>query len=200
LELTDQAARLLEAAAFALALGYVVLSIRQRAVAWPLMVASSALYGVLFLAGRLYGQTLLQGVFIVIALWGWWQWTHGRKDERPLAVTPLPVRQRLLLLAVWLGATVSVALALARLTDAASPWLDGFTTVGSLLAQLLIARKYTDAWPAWLVINLVSVALFLQQQLLLTAALYAIMAALSVAGWWIWRRSARSTATAQGAA
>jgi nicotinamide mononucleotide transporter len=95
---------------------------------------------------------------------------------------------------------VSVALALARLTDAASPWLDGFTTVGSLLAQLLIARKYTDAWPAWLVINLVSVALFLQQQLLLTAALYAIMAALSVAGWWIWRRSARSTATAQGAA
>jgi nicotinamide mononucleotide transporter len=200
LQLTDQAARLLEPAAFAFALGYVVLSIRQRALAWPLMVASSALYGVLFLAGRLYGQTLLQGVFIVIALWGWWQWTHGRKGDRRLEVTPLGVRQRLLLFAVWFGATVPAAFALGRLTDAASPWLDGFTTIGSLLAQLLTARKYTEAWPAWLVINLISVALFLQQKLLLTAALYALMAALSLAGWWTWHRNARAAATTQATA
>lgn len=190
MQLSEQAAGLIEASAFALALGYVVLSIRQRPLAWPLMIAASALYGLLFLASRLYGQALLQLVFIAIALWGWWQWTHGRKDDRPLGVTALRLPQRLLLVVTCGVATALVALLLGRGTDAASPWLDAFTTVGSLLAQLLTARKYTDAWIGWLVVNLVSVALFLQQQLLPTALLYAILAALSVAGWWTWRRAA----------
>lgn len=191
---SDQAARIIELLAFALALGYVLLSIRQRPAAWPLMMAASALYGLVFLASRLYGQALLQLVFIAIAAWGWWQWTHGRKDDRPLTVTGLRLSQRLLLLLTCGVATALAALLLGRGTDAASPWLDAFTTVGSLLAQLLTARKYTDAWVGWLVVNLVSIALFLQQQLLPTALLYAILAALSVAGWWTWRRSQRGSA------
>jgi nicotinamide mononucleotide transporter len=189
--LSDQAARAIELIAFALALGYVMLSIRQRPAAWPLMMAASALYGLLFLGSRLYGQALLQLVFIAIAVWGWWQWTHGRKEDRPLSVTSLRLSQRLLMLVTCGAATALAALLLGRGTDAASPWLDAFTTVGSLLAQLLTARKYTDAWIGWLLVNLVSVALFLQQQLLPTALLYAIMAALSVAGWWTWRQSER---------
>lgn len=190
LALSDHAARVIELVAFALALGYVLLSIRQRPIAWPLMIAASTLYGLLFLASRLYGQALLQLGFIAIAAWGWWQWTHGRKDDRPLAVSTLRLPQRLLLVVACGVATVLAALLLGRGTDAASPWLDAFTTVGSLLAQVLTARKYTDAWIGWLVVNLVSVALFLQQQLMPTALLYAIMAALSVAGWWAWRRAA----------
>ncbi|MCA3218381.1 MAG: nicotinamide mononucleotide transporter [Burkholderiales bacterium] len=181
---------MIELVAFALALGYVLLSIRQRPIAWPLMIAASTLYGLLFLASRLYGQALLQLGFIAIAAWGWLQWTHGRKDDRPLAVSTLRLPQRLLLVVACGVATVLAALLLGRGTDAASPWLDAFTTVGSLLAQVLTARKYTDAWIGWLVVNLVSVALFLQQQLMPTALLYAIMAALSVAGWWAWRRAA----------
>jgi nicotinamide mononucleotide transporter len=190
--LSDQAARAIELFAFALALGYVLLSIRQRPAAWPMMMAASALYGLLFLASRLYGQALLQLVFIAIAVWGWWQWTHGRKDDRPLTVTALRLSQRLLLLLACGVATALAALLLGRGTDAASPWLDAFTTVGSVLAQFLSARKYTDAWIGWLVVNLVSIALFMQQQLLPTAFLYAIMAALSVAGWLTWRRSERA--------
>jgi nicotinamide mononucleotide transporter len=196
LPLVESNASLIEAAAFALALGYVVLSIRQRPLAWPLMIVSSALYGLLFLAGRLYGQTVLQVAFIGVAAWGWWQWTHGRKDDQPLSVTALTTSQRRQLLGVCVAGSVLTALALGRLTDAAAPWLDAFTTVGSLLAQALTARKYTEAWIGWLVINAVSVVLFLQQQLLLTALLYAILAALSVAGWWQWRRSERRAGTA----
>jgi nicotinamide mononucleotide transporter len=196
LPLLESNANLIEAAAFALALGYVVLSILQRPLAWPLMIGSSALYGLLFLAGRLYGQSVLQLAFIAVAAWGWWQWTHGRKGDGPLIVTALTRSQRWQL--VSFGALVSVlaALALGRLTDAAAPWLDAFTSVGSLIAQTLTARKYTEAWIGWLVINALSVGLFLQQQLLLTALLYAILTALAVAGWRQWRRSERAATLA----
>lgn len=189
-----------ESAAFVLALGYVLLSIRQIVLAWPLMIVSSLLYGLLFAASKLYGQAALQGVFVGIALWGWWQWRHGTKAAAPLAVTPLPRRARLLAVAFWIGTTLALSEAMTRFTDAAAPMLDAFTTGGSLLAQVLTARKYTEAWPAWLVVNAVSVALFVQQQLWMTAVLYAVFVVLSVVGWWQWRRDAARATAAPAAA
>lgn len=188
--LPESAQPLVEGAAFVLALGYVLLSIRQDVRAWPLMIASSALYAVLFAGTRLYGQALLQAAFIAIAAWGWWQWRFGRKDTQPLAVTALAPHAQLALAGGWTVATIAGALLLARLSDAATPWLDAFTTAGSLAGQVLTARKYVEAWPVWLLVNGVSVAMFVQQQLWLTAALYALFAALSVTGWLAWRRAA----------
>jgi len=184
----------IEHAAFALALGYVLLSIRQIVWAWPLMIASSLLYGLLFYSARLYGQSALQALFVGIACWGWWQWRFGAKDERPLAVTWLTTRARLGVAAGWAAATAAGALLLARLTDAAAPGLDAFTTLGSVIGQVLIARKYVEAWPLWIVVNTVSLVLFVQQQLWLTALLYALLALLAVAGWRTWARAARPPA------
>ena len=193
-DLPDYTTTLIEAAAFVLALGYVLLSIRQIVWAWPLMIASSLLYAVLFAASKLYGQMGLQGMFVAIALWGWWQWKFGRKAERPLAVSSLGLRLQLWLICAWVAAAFSSAAALGRLTDAAAPWLDAFTTTGSLIAQLLTARKYVEAWPAWLIVNAVSVALFAGQQLWLTALLYGIFLLLSAVGWAAWRRDAARAA------
>jgi nicotinamide mononucleotide transporter len=192
--LPDAATTLIEAAAFVLALGYVLLSIRQVVWAWPLMIASSLLYAVLFATSKLYGQMALQGMFVAIALWGWWQWKFGRKAERPLAVSGLWLRVQLWLICAWVAAAFVSAAALGRLTDAAAPWLDAFTTTGSLIAQLLTARKYVEAWPAWIVVNGVSVALFAGQQLWLTALLYGIFLLLSAVGWAAWRRDAARAA------
>lgn len=185
--LSDSAATALEWTAVAFALGYVVLSIRQMVWAWPLMIASSLLYGLIFASARLYGQAALQLMFVAIGAWGWWQWRFGRKDNAPLTVSALSLRTRLLLVAVWVLATVLAAPLLARLTDAAAPWLDAFTTTGSVLAQVLTARKMREAWLGWIAINGVSVLLFAGQGLWPTAALYALFAALSVAGWRAWR-------------
>lgn len=187
-------APLIEGCAFVLALGYVLLSIRQVHWAWPLMAASSTLYGLLFVAARLYGQALLQAAFVVIALWGWWQWRYGRRAAQPLAVARLGGRRAALLATAVALATVGIAAFLAHRTDAAAPWLDAFTAIASLAAQLLTARKYLEAWAAWLVINVVSVLLFAQQSLWLTAALYAIFALLSLAGWRRWRQALRAPA------
>jgi len=185
------ATTLIEPAAFVLALGYVLLSIRQVHWAWPLMIGSSVLYGLLFASARLYGQMALQAAFVAIALWGWWQWKFGRRGAAPLQVAVLALPVRLALLGGWAAITFGAALALGRWTDAASPALDAFTTVGSVIAQTLTARKFTEAWPAWLLVNGVSLALFVQQQLWLTALLYGLFVILSVIGWRAWLRDAQ---------
>ncbi len=67
----------LEVVAVVLSLAMVAMNLRVNPWAWPLAIAASLLYGVLFEHYGLYGEAALQLVFVVASLWGWWQWLWG---------------------------------------------------------------------------------------------------------------------------
>ncbi|WP_418321466.1 nicotinamide riboside transporter PnuC [Piscinibacter sakaiensis] len=191
----------LEIVAFVLALVMVGCNMRVNPLAWPLAIVSSALYAALFLDSRLYGEAGLQLVFITVAFWGWWQWLRGTTDSgAPLRVRWLEPRKRWALLATMAVAWPALALLLATYTDSDVPWFDAFPTAGSLLGQWLLGRKYVENWLAWLIVNIVSVALFVHKGLWLTVLLYALFVVLSVLGWLAWRRLANNQPTAAIAA
>jgi nicotinamide mononucleotide transporter len=176
----------LELVAFALALAMVGFNIRVNPWGWPLAIVSSLLYFGLFWNSRLYGDAALQIFFAVIAVWGWWQWLPGQNQGQALHVRALPVAHRAgLLLAMGLM-WPATGWFLKTYTDTDVPWWDAFPTAASVIAQWLLGRKYAENWLVWMVVNLVSVALFAYKGLWLTALLYAIFCALSVVGWRAW--------------
>ena len=180
-----------EVTAFVLGLWMVERNIRVHPLGWPLAIASSALYGLLFADARLYGEAGLQGFFIVVSAWGWHQWLRGTEaGGGPLQVRPMARRERWFTVLVTLAAWPALALLLTRGTDSDVPWLDALPTVASVTGQWLLARKRVEAWAVWLAVNVFSVGLFAYKALWLTALLYAVFAVLSVAGWRAWRRLA----------
>ena len=179
----------LELLATVLALWMVVCNLRVNPLGWPLAIASSALYGLLFVHSKLYGEAALQLVFIVLGGWGWWQWLRGTGDAgHKLQVRRLTPRQRWVAVAATLAAWPLLGALLARLTDSDVPYLDALPTVGSLAGQYLLARKWVDNWPAWVLVNVFSVALFATKGLWLTTGLYLLFALMALAGWRAWSR------------
>ncbi len=179
----------LELAAFVLSLWMVERNLRVNPLAWPLAMLASALYGLLFLHHRLYGEAGLQLVFIVAAAWGWWQWLHGHEaDGSQLRVHRLRRAQRWQLLLAVAAAWPLFGLLLRHYTDSDVPFLDALPTVGSLAGQVLLARKRVENWLVWLAVNVVSVGLFAVKGLWLTVLLYSLFALLSVVGWRAWLR------------
>jgi len=187
------AVSLLEVVAFALAIVMVVLNMRVNALAWPLAIISSLLYFALFWNSRLYGDASLQVFFALVALWGWWQWLRGRAaDGAALQVRALPVRGRWALLLALALAWPATGLFLKTFTDTDVPWWDAFPTAASVIGQWLLGRKYVENWPAWVVVNVVSVGLFAYKGLWLTTLLYSLFVAMSFMGWRAWARLARA--------
>ncbi|MBV8379249.1 MAG: nicotinamide mononucleotide transporter [Paucibacter sp.] len=179
----------LEVVAFVLAIWMVVCNMRVNALAWPLAIVSSLLYFLLFWDGKLYGEASLQLLFAAIGLWGWWQWLRGTgSDGEKLHVQRLSptglARAVLATLAGW----PLLGWFLAHHTDSPLPFWDALPTVGSLVGQWLLGRKYTENWPAWILVNLVSIVLFAIKGYWLTVILYAVFVPLSVAGWRAWRK------------
>ncbi|MGD9835699.1 MAG: nicotinamide riboside transporter PnuC [Piscinibacter sp.] len=181
----------LELIAVVLALVMVALNMRVNPLAWPLAIASSLLYCLLFWDSRLYGEAGLQLFFVVVALWGWWQWLRGTMDNgSALRVRALSRRATLGSLLALAIAWPALALFLDHRTDSDVPWFDAFPTAASVIGQWLLGRKYVENWLVWLLVNVVSVALFAFKGLWLTVLLYAMFAVLSVVGWRAWRRLA----------
>ena len=181
----------LEVVAFGLAIAMVLYNMRVNPLAWPLAIASSLLYFALLWKSGLYGEAWLQIFFVIVAGWGWWQWLRGRQaDGSALRPRPLGSRGLLTALGAFVLAWPSIYYLLSRHTDSQVPWWDAFPTAGSVVAQFLLARQYIENWPAWVVVNVASVALFAYKQLWLTALLYLIFIGLSFAGWRAWRRLA----------
>ena len=179
----------LELVAFVLAIAMVVFNMRVNPLGWPLAIVSSALYFLLFWNSRLYGDASLQLFFVVIAFWGWWQWLRGTAaDGSALQVRELGPRQRWQLLVALAVAWPATGLFLKTFTDTDVPWWDAFPTAASVIGQWLLGRKYVENWLAWIVVNVVSVALFAYKGLWLTVILYGIFIVMSVFGWRAWRR------------
>lgn len=189
-----------EVCAFVLGLWMVERNIRVHPWGWPLAIASSALYALLFADARLYGEAGLQGFFIAVSFWGWRQWLQGTETGgAPLQVRFMSAKGRVLAVGITLAAWPLLALLLSRQTDSDVPWLDALPTVASITGQWLLARKRVEAWAVWLAVNLFSIGLFLHKSLWLTALLYAVFAVLSVAGWRAWRRLATRQAGPESA-
>jgi nicotinamide mononucleotide transporter len=182
----------LEIVAFGLSVWMVVCNMRVDPLAWPLAIAASLLYGLLFAHSKLYGEGGLQVFFVLIAAWGWWQWKFGTQDGgAPLVVRHLDGSTRATLAALSLGAWPLLGLLLDHATDSDVPYFDAFPTALSITGQWLLGRKYVENWPTWVLVNVVSVGLFAVKGLWLTVALYALFTLMALAGWRTWSALAR---------
>ena len=183
-----------ELIAFVLSVITVVLNIRQTHWAWLFAIASSALYGVVFYGARLYGDMGLQGVFIAVSVWGWYQWLRGGEQHKGLQVTRSDAAGWRNGILGWLVAFALLAWFLDTWTDTDVPYIDGFLTAGSLLGQVLLSRKKVENWIVWIVVDVLYVGLYIHKDLYLTAVLYAVFIVLAYIGLRAWSRGAVSKA------
>ena len=175
---------------FAAALGVIAvwLTVRQNPWCWPIGLVMVVLYSWIFYEVKLYSDMLLQGVYAVLQLYGWWQWTRRGEQRSARQVTVLSASPLLAGLAIGAVGSVLLGAAMARWTDAAQPWLDAALTAFSLVAQVWMAHKRVQCWALWVVVDVIFVGLFLYKGLWLTAALYALFTLLAVRGWLAWQR------------
>ncbi|MFP5392962.1 MAG: nicotinamide riboside transporter PnuC [Gammaproteobacteria bacterium] len=183
-----------ELTAFLLSMATVYLNIRQNHWAWLFSIVASGAYGVVFFDARLYGDMGLQGVFIAVSVWGWYQWLRGGEAHQGLGVSVLDARGWGLSLAGWLGGYLVLAWFLRAYTNTDVPHMDAFLTAGSLVGQVLLSRKKVENWLTWIVVDVLYVGLYVYKNLMLTAILYAVFVMMAVAGWRAWSGSVGKTA------
>ena len=186
--------------AVALALGYLLLAVRQNPWCWACAIASAAIYLVLFARGGLVMQAALQLYYIGMAVYGWRAWRSGAAGA-PLPVSRWSARRHALGIGFVLVATLVNGWVIGRSTGGWVPYVDAFVAWASVFATWLVARKVLENWLYWIVVDAVAVGLYWSQGFRPTAALFVLYVVIAVRGYFAWRADlARESVPAPGPA
>lgn len=179
----------LETLAVVLGIGYLLLAMRESSLCWYCAFLSTALYVWIFGDVSLYMESALNVYYMAMAIYGWLQWQRGGADKSGVKIIRWTARQHILGVAIILAASVTSGYLLSSNTAAKLPYLDSFTTWGSVFATIMVAQKVLENWLYWIVINSVSIYLYIDRGLDQTAAMFFLYLVLASIGFLTWKKA-----------
>lgn len=156
---------------------------------YPTGLVALLMYTWIYYEARLYAEALLQIICFALMVYGWYEWLHGGANKKELPVTKTPRW-------AWMAGILS-GLALSALTiwiqraftNNPNPYVDSSLFAWSLVAQWMTARKWIESWVFWVLINTVSIPLYVVRGLWPTVILYIALWVLAILGYKEWRRT-----------
>ena len=177
-----------EGLAVLLAVAYLLLAARGHIACWACALVSTAIYTALFWNVSLLMESALNVYYMLMALYGWQQWRQGGKDGRGAAISSWRWQRHVLAIGGVTAIALCSGMLLAEHTRAVWPYIDSFTTWGAVVTTFMVARKVLENWIYWFVLDAISIPLYLERGLVLSAVLFAVYLVIVCFGYIEWRR------------
>lgn len=135
-----------------------------------------ALYAIISYKATYYGETVLNVLYLLpLEVVGFRTWMKNMNAERAEVIKlQMSWRQRAIWGAALAAGTIALGLilkhidvissAILGITDVpvdAMPFMDAFTTVGTMIAFVLTVKRYSENWWIWIAINVATVIMWL---------------------------------------
>ena len=182
-----------------LGIAYIFFSIRQNIMTWPVGLLTSAIYVWVFFTSKLYADMGLQMYYVVISIYGWYEWLFGKQSNQTesLKVSRLTFRLGLVLAFVSLMIYTPIWYVLDNYTDSQVPVADAFLTSLSIVATWMLARKILEHWLVWIFVDAFSIGLFFYKGLIPTVILFAVYTVMAYIGFVEWKKELIEDANVQ---
>jgi nicotinamide mononucleotide transporter len=181
----------IEVAATIFGLISVYLTIKENIWCWPTGIIMVVLYIFIFYEVKLYSDMGLQIFYVFIQFYGWYHWLYGGKKKDDLPVTKLKKKHIPIWIFVIIVATFAWGYLMNNYTDAALPYYDAFAVALSVVAQWFLTIKKLESWILWIIVDVISVGIYIVKGLNLTAILYVVFLILAINGLLEWQKSYR---------
>lgn len=184
------ATSLLEWAGVVTGLLYVILIAKKYKIGWVFAIICSAIYTYITFQSKIYNETFLQFFYIIMGFYGWISWNNVKTEEqKEHFVVRWTLKRHLVQITLGLMVTFVVGYFVDHYTDDASPYLDTFSTVFSLLATFMDTKRILENWLYWVVIDTALLFLYAGRELYLTGLLYFIYTLISIFAFIYWYRT-----------
>lgn len=168
---------------------YLYYSIKGDKRLWVYGLITSLLYVYVCYVAGIYADMGINLYYVVVSIYGWIHWTFYRSEQKkeiPVTRTkPLHFLAIILITAVFY---VLIAFILINYTDSSIPYWDAFTTSASITATWMLARKMLEHWIIWVIVDAVSIGLYLYKELYPTTLLFVVYTILAITGFIQWRK------------
>lgn len=180
------------------------LSAKANIWSWPVGIVNVVLSFFLFYQVQLYPDMFLQVFFFVTNLLGWWRWANPRPGEedkkKELRISYMKPTELALvfgggLLGTWLmgqsASNLHEWLPSVFSQPSASPYLDSFITVMSIITTFYMIQKKVECWIIWILVDLVATYLYFVRDIKFYSLLYLVFTGIATFALFNWMKEYR---------
>ncbi|WP_375153645.1 nicotinamide riboside transporter PnuC, partial [Arcobacter sp. CECT 8985] len=153
---------------------YLLLAIKQNLWCWVAAFFSTLIYSILFFDAALLMDSFLNFYYLIMAIYGWysWKYSNGIKKDAKLNISTFSFSRNIK--DVILLSIISLVLGyyMKNYTTADYAYIDTFTTVFAIYSTYLLAKKVIQTWLYWIIIDAVSIYIYINKNFYLTALLF----------------------------
>jgi nicotinamide mononucleotide transporter len=173
-------------------IAYAVLASKNNIWCWFFGILSPlfSMYALYFYF-QLYAEVYLQVYYIGMAVYGFYSWKYGSRDHKEKAIEVWSISRHSILIISGLILTFTLGFYLKNYTEAASTYLDSFTTIFAIFATFMTARRILENWIYWIIIDGISIYLYFDRGGNLFALLFLAYTIIAVYGFYNWRKTYR---------
>ncbi len=152
---------------------------------YPTGIVSVIIYIDLTFQYKLYGDMGIQVYYLIMSIYGWYFWINGKGAQLPVPISRNNKQENLIVFLLFLGSFLLIRFGL-ELTDSNVPVWDALTSALAIAGMWLMARKKIEHWIAWIIVDSISVPLYIFKGLPLTSFQFLIFTILAVWGYSTW--------------
>ena len=172
---------------FAVFFGLLSVWYAKKEIIWlyPTGIVSIIIYIDLTFQHKLYGDMGIQVYYLIMSIYGWYFWIKGKGAQVPVPISKNNDNENLIVFLLFLGSFLFIRFVL-ELTDSNVPGWDALTSALAIAGMWLMARKKIEHWIAWIIVDIISVPLYLYKGLPFTSFQFLLFTILAVWGYSTW--------------
>ena len=152
---------------------------------YPTGIVSVIIYIDLTFQYKLYGDMGIQVYYLIMSIYGWYFWIKGKGAQVPVPISRNNKQGNLIVFLLFVGSFLLIRFGLG-LTDSNVPLWDALTSALAIAGMWLMARKKIEHWIAWIIVDSISLPLYIYKGLPLTSFQFLIFTILAVWGYLTW--------------
>ena len=180
----------LDALTTALGLAYIILEYKASIWLWAVGFVMQSLGIVLYYQNGLYADCGMEFYYLAMTIYGFisWKFIKSKRTKSDLPITHFNKKMILPWIAITLFVWGLIYWLLVTYTNSKVPLADSFTTALSMVGIWALARKYLEQWLIWIVVDVVTCALYFYKNIPFKASLYALYVVIAVFGYINWKK------------
>lgn len=162
---------------------------------WPTGILNELFLFILFYKIHLYADMTLQVYFFIVTIYGWYKWNEKKTNS---IITNLIKKDKFLIVFLIIIGTILSGFLFKNIhlyfpvyfsTPSSYPFIDSFVMITSIIATVLLAKKKIETWYLWIIVDLVSILLYLKKTVYFLSLEYIIFLVLAAFGLFKWKKT-----------
>lgn len=176
--------------AVSLGIAEVLLAKANKIWLYPVGIAGTLLSVYILSQAGLYAESLLNGYYIIMSIYGWWYWIK-KKNMPPVKITYCSRKDWIIVACITGVSFATLAVLLKYLTPSTVPVWDAWVSATAWAGMWLLSRRKIENWILLNISNLFAIPLLIHKDLPLFAVLTLFLFVVAIFGYFEWRKIIR---------